>query len=143
MVHIPAFERLEHRKYVWYVNEPIGATSLWVRYEDRDEMQSEFGTAEYPIYQNTRGLGTWNSTDVEYGTGAEEEPTDAFWEALAQFRTEAEEIDLEDCEWYEAEAIKSLINNLNQTEEWSDEMIQLVDHAEYQQNDVRLAEDDG
>ncbi len=103
-------------------------------------MQSEGGTAEYPIYQNTRGLCVWMSSDTDYGDGDTEEPSDAFWEALDKIRDPDwhGEISLEDCTWYEREALGAMNRSVDNPDDYSGEMLELMNHAKRQCRDGDL-----
>lgn len=112
---IPELETATARTYVFYVGEPIGSVGLWKRYDDSlDEDVPEAFAREYPIFQNTRGRGIWNSSDTETSNVGLKEPTDAFWRALQQLASEQQSltggIDVDECEWYEVEAIQSVVD---------------------------------
>lgn len=109
-------------EYYWYIGDRIGSVSLWVR---------NAGT-EFPIYQNTRGQGVWNSADPDTHNQDRHEPTQAFWDAVDQLsQPDVDEIDVEDCEWWERECIRSIIGMVDD-ENATPEMSLLLNHAEEQ-----------
>lgn len=137
MVHIPAVDRLEHKKYVWEVGGSVNVVTLWIRFQDREEMEYEYNTAEYPIYQNTRGLSAWMATDSDWTDYNKEEPSEEFWKALDKIRDSDwhGEISTDECRWYEAEALDALYNVVMDTGEYSDEMTELITYAQRQVRD--------
>ena len=106
-MNIPPLNIEQTRTYVFYIGEPIGTVGLWKRYQGDD------GGEEYPIYQNTRGRGIWNSCDTATTNQDCEHPTDAFWRVLEQLtngqRTLDGGFDVEDCYWYEIETLESVM----------------------------------
>lgn len=125
---LPSFEHITNREYVWMVGDPVPSVGLWVRYESDEEFED---SGEYPIYQNTRGKGMFNSTNIDINTSDVTEPTAAFWDALRQLQTPGEErIDVEDCEWYEREFVNSLIGVLQQEGDKPEEIGELFAQAQ-------------
>ncbi|WP_256394143.1 hypothetical protein [Natronoarchaeum rubrum] len=108
-MYLPSLDGEPRRVYHFEVGDPVGTVGLWKRYAS-DEFD-EF-VAEYPIYQNTRGQGVWNSEDVDTRNTDETDPSAAFWRALKTITTAepGEPIDVRECEWYERELINSLLS---------------------------------
>ena len=129
---VPQFQAAMAREYVWQIGDPVPTTGLWVRYNE-DELPDDGVRAEYPIYQNTRGMCVYNATDPETSNAGESEPTDAFWQALGAMHNGqmSEGIDVEDCEWYEVEFINSLVGMLveHDADDLPMEIGELFDHA--------------
>jgi len=101
------------REYHFYIGEPVGTVGLWQQYDDDygdGETPLQY-TQEYPIFQNTRGRGVWNSDSIDETTMDRREPSDDFWRALAVIAEQgpASRLGFEG-EWYEAEVIQSIID---------------------------------
>ena len=129
---IPQFQAAMAREYVWQIGDPVPHTGLWVRYNE-DELPDDGMRAEYPIYQNTRGMGVYNATDPETSNADAVEPTDAFWEALRSMHNGdmGEGIGVEDCEWYEVEFVHSVMSMMieHDADDLPMEIGELFDHA--------------
>jgi hypothetical protein len=101
------------REYHFYIGEQIGTVGLWKEYDDDygDEETPHQFTKEYPIFQNTRGRGIWNSNSSDETTMNRRDPTDEFWRGLAKIAAQGPKAQFDfDGEWYEAEVIQSIID---------------------------------
>jgi hypothetical protein len=135
MVHIPALEAIEVRRYRFYVGDNVGHISFWIQYDETDGPASNSYTQEYPIWANTRGIGTFFSSAPEFGGEDGIEPSDAFWNILNEIRQGFNEpISTEGCEWYEQEMLSSM-DNLWQQEKNAHEIDSLLMYAMNQANE--------
>jgi hypothetical protein len=115
----PALHESEPKSFVWYVGERIGSVSLWARYAEM----------EFPVYSNTRGQGTWNTAELEKTTQEAYHPSADFYKAVVELvGPGSDPVDVEDCRWWEREALNSLVAMLEQGDDIP-EMDQLISHA--------------
>jgi len=108
--------------YLWAVSENIKATGLW-----------KHGLGyEYPVYQNTRGKAVFNSAVPGSGTSEWVQPSNAFWEMMTAYANGADEIKVEEAEWYEVEFLEALDGVLRTSDqsEIPSEIGQLLSYAE-------------